>query len=182
MNNILPVKEIRKLIGSGQLPVEERPGVYTWWFKESEAESIMRKLGLLNFMDRLMVRKINGENYYALYFGIAGGKSGLLGRIKWHVCQKHTASTVKSGYLSTLRKTICAINGCDMTKGESITNEVMDRNCYWEWWYTKNEEDAETIEKQELCTHYYPLNIKDNKLVDKDTINLLKKLRTKYKK
>lgn len=182
MNNILPVKEIRKLIGSGQLPVENRPGIYIWWFKDSAAKSIMGQLGLLKHMDRLLAKKINGENCRALYFGIAGGKSGLLGRIKWHVCQKHTESTVKSGYLSTLRQTLCAINGYDMSKGESITNAFIDGNCYWEWKYTESETDAETIEKNELRTNYYPLNVKDNKTVDKDTILLLKKLRALYKK
>ena len=182
MSNILPVKEIRRLIEDGKNPVEPRPGVYKWWFRASAAKEILKPLDTFKDWDSLAVRKIDGETYYALYFGIGGGKQGLKGRIRWHVCQKHSASSVRSGFLSTLRQTISALKGCDMSKSESVVNDFMDENCYWEWKYTDTIEDAETIEKKELSTNCYPLNVKDNRKTDEATVRQLSVLRCKYKK
>ena len=58
----------------------------------------------------------------------------------------------------------------------------MDDHCWWEFTTTKDKNSAEKEEKEELSTNYYILNIKDNNVVGKNTINLLKDLRKRFKK
>lgn len=181
MSNIKSVKELRADIINGNRPVDARHGVYTWWFKVDTAKTLLKPLGQTCDFERIRKRIIDGKEYAALYFGIAGGKDGLSGRAKWHICQRHSKSSATSGYLSTLRQTLCALGGYDMSDpyGETWVNRLMDGNCYWEWQYTDN---AKAIESTELSTNYYPLNIHENKCIDKAAIAILSQLRKKHKK
>jgi len=107
---------------------------------------------------------INGKNYYALYVGIAA-KEGLKQRLKWHLgSTKHTLSSVKSGFLSTLRATIASLlsqKPTSLQTEEKAVDDILDR-CYWEWYQNNN---PEIEEKRELSREdfIYPLNIADNK-------------------
>jgi hypothetical protein len=94
--------------------------------------------------------------------------------------QKHSKKAVKHGTLSTLRQTISALLGKNMTQSECCINKFMDDNCLWEWDYTPN---PCQIEKEELSSveKCYPLNIKENHTVSKNVISKLKKLRKEFK-
>lgn len=100
---------------------------------------------------------------------------------RWHMTQQHSLSAVQSGYLSTLRQTLSALLGKDMTKAEQDVNDFIGKNCYWQWEYTDTPEEAEDREQHELRTNYYPLNIQGNKTVSPEIIGTLKGLRQKYK-
>jgi IS30 family transposase len=156
------------------------PGIYKWWFNAQDANILLSKLGFTNF-SKLQSRVSNEEIYYALYFGIS---KDLRMRAKWHICQKHSQSQIKHGTLSTLRQTISALLGSDMTKSMQIVNNLLDR-CYWEWDYVETHEQAKIIERHELKeqTQYaYPLNIQENETVDKSIIHNLKLFRKQHKK
>ena len=174
MKSIDSVKILRNSYGN--IPSES--GYYTWWFDRDGTNIILNALNNSK-LHRFQKRKINGKNYYALYFGIG---ANLRQRFKWHVLQRHSVSAVKSGYLSTLRQSLSAILGKDMTTGGSCVNCFMDDHCWWEFTTTKDKNSAEKEEKEELSTNYYILNIKDNNVVGKNTINLLKDLRKRFKK
>ena len=111
-------------------------------------------------LDKIQKRDIDGEEYWALYFGIS---NDMLGRAKWHILQKHSKSAVKYGTLSTLRQSLSALLDIDMSFSEEDVNMFMDNNCYWEWEYTDNakEEEKNELHSDDKC---YPLNIQENLL------------------
>lgn len=179
MNNIEKVSNLRQRIHARKFGVLPIPGIYRWWFCESDAKSILNKIGI-NCFGKIQKRVIDGETYYALYFGIS---KDLRSRFIWHISQKHSISNVKNGTLSTLRQTISAVLSKDMTRSETDVNNLMD-NCYLEWDYVDKPEE---IEKDELSKsdYIYPLNIQNNVGVakfDKQVLNTLKKLRKQHKK
>ena len=96
------VKKLRSRINAADSPV-----LYKWWFKYDKR--IWDKF-VSNGIDtaRLEVRNIDGEDYYALYVGIG---ASCISRFRWHIIPSvhHTPSAVKSGVISTLRKTLCAL-------------------------------------------------------------------------
>ncbi len=162
----------------------ERPGTYRWWFHERS----LKDLGLSNnYTPALWHESIDGQKYYALYFGIAV-KETIRDRFNWHINQTHSYSNIKSGTISTLRHTLCALlleNQPSKTipESERIVNEFIDANCIVEWNpYSPGTESQISIdEKKELSQSYwYPLNIQDNKksdVVKLEYYNKLKKLR-----
>ena len=131
--------------------------------------------------------EINDKQYWCLYFGVS---SDLEQRFYWHTTQAHSATAIKSGTLSTLRQTICAllkINQSDATAKQKV-DDILDE-CYWEWYATSSIEEAKEIEKEELKNGYYPLNIQNNEGVKNKHKNVkpsiptqLTDLRRKYKK
>lgn len=180
MRNIDSIKSIRSILLNKDNSIKALPGIYCWWFQEKGAMMILNQLPNIN-INMIQRREINGGSYLALYFGIS---KDLKGRIKWHTCQHHTPSSVKSGFLSTLRQTLSSFLNINMTESEDILNKFIEENCYWEWDYTATRQDAINIEKQELASnsYYYPLNISNNKSTPKDIINSVKKLRKQYNK
>ena len=116
-----------------------------------------------------------------LYFGIS---KNLKDRAKWHISQKHTASAIKHGTISTLRHTLSALLDKDLSRSENDLNSFMDANCYFEWDYVNQFKNAEELEKNELSNEQsiYPLNIKDNKVLTKEVKSTLHKLRKDHKK
>ena len=172
------IKSVKELRDEKFAAVCTQSGIYKWWFRESAIDSLLKPLGNVN-NKQLLHKKVKGEVFYALYFGIA---NNCRERAAWHIAQHHTPSSVKSGYLSTLRRTLSALLEKNMTKSESAVNKFMDENCYWEWEYTTNREKALTIESSELCKNYYPLNIQGNKVVPREIKRKLSQLRKKYQK
>ena len=171
------IKSVAELTNDNFEKVEACPGIYTWWFQESCVDKLLEQLGAVE-KKRIQQCTIGGSKYYALYFGIA---KSCRQRARWHMAQRHTQSSVQSGYLSTLRQTLSALLGYDMTKAEKKVNDFIGENCYWQWEYTATREEAEDREQHELRTNYYPLNIQGNKVVPPDIIGTLKGLRKKYK-
>ena len=148
----------QQILQSRPTTVPKKSGFYRWWFPADIAKSMLSSIPLVD-INKIVKRNIGGKEYWLLYFGIS---SNLFNRIKWHVCQKHKPSAVRSGTLSTLRQTISSLLGIDETLSESDVNNVLDQ--------------------KELSTGYYPLNIQKNKVVPKDILKKLKQLRKTYKK
>ena len=179
MNNLNKVSLLRVQLINGESGICNCQGIYCWWFKKDSAEIILSKLALNESeIDRIQKREIEGEEYWALYFGIS---NDMLGRAKWHILQKHSKSAVKYGTLSTLRQSLSALLDIDMSFSEEDVNMFMDNNCYWEWEYTDKakEEEKNELHSDDKC---YPLNIQENHTVEKDIIKNLKCIRKEHKK
>lgn len=116
MKNLSKVSLLRVQLMNGESTISNREGIYCWWFKKNSAEIILSKLGLdESEIDIIQKRDIEGEEYWALYFGIS---NDMLGRTKWHILQKHSVSAVKHGTLSTLRQSLSALLDIDMSFSE----------------------------------------------------------------
>lgn len=181
MKNIESVATLRRMIECKQSPFENRAGVYRWWFKEDAAMQLLKQLPPVQTEERIAKRLIDGNSYWALYFGISGN---LRQRIAWHICQQHTSSAVRSGYLSTLRQVISALLNEDMKISQNSVNKLMDASCYLEWDYTSTKDEAEKLETIELSQNQciYPLNRAKNRTVSKEHLKRLTELRSKYRK
>ena len=157
--------------------IPQEPGIYRWWFPKETAQQLLSSIHGIE-TNRICKEVIQGEEYWCLYFGIA---KDLRQRIRWHACQKHTASAVKHGILSTLRQSISALSQLDQTTSTDKVSELLER-CYWDWLSTASKEDAKIIEKREISKGYFPINIQENKSVAPTVLAQLKSLRKKYKK
>lgn len=164
--NTLRDKELNKEIPNN------KPGFYKWWVKSEELEILLNSNQLNDkylevLLPHLTKKKINNEEYYYIYVGVAI-KESIYARLDWHVNQRHTRVSVESGFLSTLRQTLSSlIEGNQYAEEE--TNIFIDK-LYIEYYpidlNIKSEEaktTIENIEKSEMETNCLPLNIKDNK-------------------
>ncbi|MCR4964915.1 MAG: hypothetical protein K6A41_04590 [Bacteroidales bacterium] len=171
-----PVKELR---GNLDKYVKKGPGYYTWWFNKRCVKNLLKALPEID----LNKIKVDENGYAALYFGIS--TKDINDRAKWHI-EPSIHHTKKNGAfcetVSTLRHTLSALLDIDVTKSEQMINDFIDENCEWEWHCSKQRETAEKKEIKELSTNYYPLNIRDNKVVSKTTLAALEKLREDHKK
>lgn len=173
------VSELRKRLENRTSEIKKEGGVYCWWFKREVAQTLLKELPLTqDELSKIQTKEIEGEEYWALYFGIS---RDMLGRAKWHITKKHKPTAVKYGTVSTLRNTLGALLGIDMSDSEKSVNDLMDENCYWEWEYDKEYKVRETNEllSRDKC---YPLNIQENKTVSEDVLKKLSKLRSQHKK
>lgn len=175
-----PVYEIR----SSKEGIGKDVGIYCWWFKDDCVESLLKKVSKDIEWDRLAKeplqhKKFGNVKYTALYIGIAADKKkGILARFKWHIEQKHTVSNVSKGFLSTLRRTLSALNGFKLLKNSTEVNlksqeklnAFIDENCVLEWNYYpgKTKEELAAIEEGIINSGYYPLNIQGNRQVSKE--------------
>ena len=167
--------------------IKAESGYYVWWFPQEEANALIEPLKEFIDADKLrkvQVEQIDGKTYYALYFGIASKKGGLLQRIKWHTAaiNPHTAACVRNRTLSTLRQTICGLKEWRMAEEstEDKVNQIINE-CYWEW---EKHATPHVIEKRELnnVNACYPLNIRGNNTVSKECRKELIRLRSKFRK
>jgi len=101
--------------------VPKRPGVYKWWASKNILEKILENLNLKFNEISKYLEEVDG--LFCIYIGIA---KSMQMRLNWHILNKHTKSSVKSGYLSTLRQTISSIFGADMMD-EKATDEIIDK-------------------------------------------------------
>ena len=173
------VSELRKRLENRTNSIKKDGGVYCWWFKRDVAQTLLKELPLTqDELSKIQTKEIEGEEYWALYFGIS---RDMLGRAKWHITKKHKPTAVKYGTVSTLRNTLGALLGIDMSDSEKSVNDLMDENCYWEWEYDKEYKARETNElsSTDKC---YPLNIQENKTVSKEVLKTLSRLRSLHKK
>lgn len=157
--------------------------VYRWWFKDGS--TIVTELKNNSDIDcsKLITTIIDGTTYYALYVGIGVNCQQ---RFKWHIQQKHIPSSVKSGFLSTLRQTLSALLNIDMTLSEHVVNIFMDQNCILEWdlYGHTSKQQLELIENSIINepSGYYPLNIQKNKNVSEVFQKNLTTMRKNHKK
>ena len=120
--NRIAIKELRLQLLKRNCNVTTLSGVYRWWFLKDVALELLKNLNVID-NNRIMKEQIDGKEYWCLYLGIS---KNLRQRIKWHTTQKHSTSTVKNGFLSTLRQTISAILNIDETKSEQKVDEIME--------------------------------------------------------
>ena len=100
------VSELRKRLENRTNSIKKDGGVYCWWFKREVAQTLLNELPLTqDELSKIQRREIEGEEYWALYFGIS---RDMLGRAKWHITKKHKPTAVKYGTVSTLRNTLGA--------------------------------------------------------------------------
>lgn len=161
--------------------IPPKPGVYKWWFPKEEAVKLLCPLKLpKQLIDQIQKENIEGGEYWCLYFGIA---KDLIERAKWHIAMHHSPSSVKSGYLSTLRQTLSALLGMDMSISEHAVNALLDK-CYWEWCPTGSRPAAEKEETEQLGNNdvFYPLNLQKNKKLSDEPRKTLLRLRKEHRK
>jgi hypothetical protein len=84
-------------------------------------------------------------------------------RAQWHAEQKLTRSVLSSGFLSTFRFTLLALNDWEFDSGESEINEYFD-DLLLEWNEAASREDAMQMERIEFESGFhFPLNIQGNR-------------------
>src|SRR5262249_34090688 len=94
---------ISTLRGNGWKGLPSQPGIYWWYFPED----CIKRFQIPEYCDRLNLRSSPDEKLFCLYVGIG---SDLFERIgPWHSAQRLTLSNLKSGWLSTLRRTLLAL-------------------------------------------------------------------------
>ena len=94
---------------------------------------------------------------YLVYVGIA---KSMRQRLVWHVTQKHLPSSVKSGFLSTLRQTLSGLARVSMDKTDAV-DHIIDQ-MFVEFEYCASKEEAH-IEQDYFHTYVLPLNIIGNR-------------------
>ena len=114
--DVLKLPEDSKKIGS----IDNSPGIYKWWAKESAVETILEELDLeINFDKiRLYLEYDQKNDLYCIYVGQAGNASSnsLRSRLK-----KHMSPNL---YNSTFRQTIgCLIK--EVRKAEKCINKLI---------------------------------------------------------
>ncbi len=154
-----------------------RPGVYWWYFPESDLDRF--RITELCQMSALRLRR-SQDGKLCLYHGMA---ENLAQRIAWHAEQDLTVQALRSGRLSTLRFTLLALNGFDYLAGRQEIDRFMDRLSH-SWMETASTVEADAIESSALKGDFhYPLNIKDNDCVELARYTrFLRSMRTTYKR
>ncbi len=167
------------------------PGWYKWWADEISLKKLLNSPYLKNkyystLVSNLTTKKINNKTYYYIYVGVAI-KESIQDRLNWHINQKHSKSSVESGFLSTLRQSLSSLVAGNQYDEEK-TNKFID-TLIVEYFPIKEEiksikakEIIEGIEKKEINSNFLPLNIKDNRnILLKDYLKELSKARKKSK-
>lgn len=188
---LLLAKTFRDLETRKNVP-NDKPGYYKWWASKKSLElllnsSFINKKYLDDILPFLCSKIIDGKDYYYIYVGIAV-KESIYSRINWHIRQSHTISSLKSGYLSTFRFSLCSLLSLDYID-EISTNKFIDE-LYVEYFTIdekikskKAKNIIEKIEKKEIENNNLPINISgNNSTVLKPFIKELKKARKLSKK
>lgn len=173
MTNPQPLSVLRANRWSG---VPSSPGIYWWYFPKAELD----RLRIAEFCEvaQLGLRRAP-DGKVCLYHGMA---KSLAQRVKWHAAQELTLSNLQSGFLSTFRFTLLALNDFDYLKGPEQIDGYFD-SLSVSWQANKSREDAVAIEHAELQgIYHYPLNIQRNRRVEVvNYVRHLKSLRRAYK-
>lgn len=151
--------------------------MYWWYFPGSALD----QLGIAELSDVSKLRfRYAPDGKVCLYHGMA---KNLADRVKWHAAQKLTLSALQSGFLSTFRFTLLALNNFDYLQGEKQIDNFFDGlSVAWRTATTRHE--AEEMERAELQGDYhYPLNIQGNREPELDAfLRHLKLMRSAYKR
>jgi hypothetical protein len=153
------------------------PGVYWWYFPETALEQfqIARCCNLAS----LRLRK-SEQGRVCLYHGMA---KSLSQRMEWHAAQALSIGALRSGFLSTFRFTLLALNNFDYRAGSSEIDRFMD-GLDVHWQPLPSVDAAEEQEMKELAagTFHYPLNIQGNRHPEvAGFVRHLKAIRKAYK-
>ena len=164
------------LRAAGWSGLPSSPGVYWWYFPQTAISQL--RIAELSDTSRLRLRYAPDDKV-CLYHGMA---NNLAERVKWHAAQKLTLGSLKSGFLSTFRLSLLALNDFDYLQGAGQIDEFFD-GLSIDWRATTTREQAETMERTELQGEYhYPLNIQGNRKPELQTfIRHLKSSRIAYR-
>lgn len=159
---------------------DKEPVIYQWWFRADAAALVLRQIGEDPENVKIQHDKIKGKDYLALYVG--KGKS-CRERFSWHIRQHHDERTVRHGFLSTLRQTICGLLGVNAVGNEDAVNTFIDQYCVLDWtcYPGISPVDLGKLEKERILAGYFPLNIQGNPNVDKEIRKELRRRRSNAK-
>ena len=157
------------------LDVPSQSGVYWWFFPETCLDTF--RVSEFCNVEALNLRRCSSGKV-CLYVGIA---KNLRDRVEWHADQRLTQSSLRSGFLSTFRKTLLALNEIDYDTGFEEINGFMDRLDV-SWQVTEERSTAKAIEDAEVCGEWdYPLNIQGNRSPKlQPFLQFLKRIRKEY--
>lgn len=157
--------------------VPSLPGVYWWYFPPTEL--VRFRVAELCDVPRLQLR-CAPDGKVCLYHGMA---NNLAERVEWHAAQKLTLKCLESGFLSTFRFTLLALNDFDYLGGSSQIDDFFDSLSIG-WQAASSRSEAETLERSELQgTYHYPLNIQGNRRPELVAfVRHLKSTRSAYKR
>jgi hypothetical protein len=157
--------------------VPRMPGIYWWYFPRIELERL--RIVELCEVARLRLR-IAADGKVCLYHGMA---NCLAERVEWHAAQALTLSTIRSGFLSTFRFTLLALNDFDYLRGSDEIDRFFD-GLSVSWQPTDSRDAAVALEHAEFGSEYhYPLNIQGNRKPElAKYIRHLKSTRSAYKR
>ncbi len=157
--------------------VPSSPGVYWWYFAHSELDRL--RVTELCHLTQLRLR-VASDGKVCLYHGMA---NNLAERVKWHAAQKLTLESLQTGFLSTFRFSLLALNDFDYLGGSGQIDAFFD-GLSVSWQATNSREEAEALERGELQgTYHYPLNIQGNRRPELVAfIRHLKSTRSAYKR
>ena len=152
-------------------------GVYWWYFPRTELDRL--RVAELCEVPRLQLR-LAPDGKVCLYHGMA---NNLAERVEWHAAQKLTLKCLESGYLSTFRFTLLALNDFDYLDGSSQIDDFFD-SLSITWQAADSRHEAEALERSELQSAYhYPLNIQGNRRPELVAfVRHLKSTRSAYKR
>lgn len=142
-----------------------QPGWYRWWAPESALKQLLGAHFAALFSH---LTRGDGQlaGLYCIYVGVAV-KESIRARLNWHVNQRHTASCVRCGALSTLRQSIASLVS-NSQGDETATNALIDQLTI-EYFPVampirspEAKQHVEQIESVEMRTKVLPLNIRHN--------------------
>ena len=148
-----PLSILRNKDWSG---IPSSPGVYWWYFPRIALD----ELQVADLCDVTQLRlRIAPDGKVCLYHGMA---KNLAERVEWHAAQKLTLNALQSGFLSTFRLTLLALNDFDYLGGSAQIDGFFD-GLSVSWQAANSRDEAESMEIAELQSAYlYPLNIQGN--------------------
>lgn len=169
-----PLSILRQKGWSG---IPSSPGVYWWYFPRVELD----RLRVSELCDVAQLRlRIAPDGKVCLYHGMA---KNLAERVEWHAAQKLTLKCLESGFLSTFRFTLLALNEFDYLNGSNRIDAFFD-SLSVSWRAANSREEAEALERGEFeGTYHFPLNIQGNKRPELVAfVQYLKATRSAYKR
>ena len=182
---MIDAKDLRSKVNLSKIP-NDKPGYYKWWAKKEQLDVLLKELDV-QFKDIEQYLEQDKDNdLYCIYIGIAV-KESIRARLNWHINDRHSASQVKHGTLSTLRQSIASIVAHNQYD-KVATNNFIDllKVEYYEFGYPIKSEIAKKeihkIELDLLAKHLYILNIQENNFPQAKPIKTkLKQLRKSSK-
>lgn len=137
--------------------IPSAPGVYWWYFPRSAVQQFR----ILDFcLEHALNLRVSPEGKVCLYHGMA---KSLSQRVAWHAAQKLSIGALSSGFLSTFRFTLLALNDFDFLPGATEIDTFMD-GLEIEWRAFPTVAEALAAEGAELAgASHYPLNIQNNR-------------------
>ena len=153
------------------------PGVYWWYFSRTDLD----RFRIAEFCEVNLLRLRHSEGGKLCFY--CGMAANLAERVAWHAEQDLTFGALRSGFLSTFRLTLLALNGFEYIPGSREIDRFMDE-LFLAWVKAASRTEAAAIELSELSGEFqYPLNIRHNKCVHLKTYTrVLSNIRKDYKR